>query len=286
MLSLKETDDVVVYIQSLLKENFTLPYYNISKLLKTYNYKVSEIIFIKPSKKQKRLTVHSIQETKKGINLTVFEESWSNYLPAIYRNEDLEAFIYGFQLSMFKYTEVIDNVEELFTPEHTPSEFVEWLASWYNIAFSNKIKLKNRRRIIYKLTELYNAKGTKYYLSEMVFLLTDIEIEIKEREVLDNFSMLNKNLSFVITIKKEPLYKDDSEKSLIHQIVKNIIENEKPIFTNALFDNSFIMNYIEPTLSTPIIEEKEVLYSKNNDTKEKDFKDKKKDSNSDYDDFF
>ena len=285
MKALQKDDDVVVYIQSLLNEGFSLPYYNIAHLLKTYNYSVADIIFIKPTKKQPRLTIHSIKETKEGVNLSVFEESWSNYLPLVLKNDTLEEFLYGFQLLMFKHIEVIDNIETLFTPEKTPEAFVEWLASWFNIAFSDKIKLKNRRKVIYRLTELYNAKGTKYYLKEMVFLLTDIEIDIKEREVLDTFSSSNKNLSFVVTIIKEPPYTDNVEKNVMHQIVKNIIDSEKPIFTTALFDNSFELNTLQSIPSTPekkelnidqeaIIKEQETSYKENKDKK------------SGYDDFF
>ena len=285
MKALQKDDDVVVYIQSLLNEGFSLPYYNIAHLLKTYNYPIADITFLKPTKKQPRLTIHSIKETKEGVNLSVFEESWSNYLPLVLKNDTLEEFLYGFQLLMFKHIEVIDNIETLFTPEKTPEAFVEWLASWFNIAFSDKIKLKNRRKVIYRLTELYNAKGTKYYLKEMVFLLTDIEIDIKERQLLDTFSSSNKNLSFVVSIMKEPPYTDNVEKNVMHQIVKNIIDNEKPIFTTALFDNSFELNTPQSIRSKPekkelninqepIIKEQEISYKENKDKK------------SGYDDFF
>lgn len=296
MRALQKNDDIIVYIQSLLNEGFSLPYYNIAHLLHTYNYSIADIHFIKPNSKQPRLTIHSIRETKEGVNLIIYEESWSNHLPLVLKNETLEAFLYGFQLSMFKQIEIIDNIETLFTPEKTPEAFVEWIASWFNIAFSDKIKLKNRRKIIYKLTELYNAKGTKFYLKEMVLLLTDITIEIKERAVLDNFSTSNKNLSFVVTIMKEPPYVDHLEKNLMHQIVKNIIESEKPIFTNALFDDSFELNKIKIlnnkksnkesiTIHEPIIKEKEVIY-KENTQENKEEEDEKDDKKSGYDDFF
>jgi phage tail-like protein len=294
MKALQKNDDVVVYIQSLLNEGFSLPYYNIAHLLKTYNYAIADILFIKPTKKQPRLTIHSIKEAEEGVNLSVYEESWCNYLPLVLKNDTLEEFLYGFQLLMFKHIEVIDNVENLFTPEKTPEAFVEWLASWFNIAFSDKIKLKNRRKVIYRLTELYNAKGTKYYLKEMVMLLTDIEIDIKERELLDTFSSSNnKNLSFVVSIMKEPPYTDNVEKNLMHQIVKNIIDSEKPIFTTALFDNSFELNTLQSIRSKPekkehnihqepIIKEQEISYKENEEKQKEDDSDKK----TGYDDFF
>jgi len=306
MKALEKDDDVVVYIQSLLNEGLSLPYYNIAHLLKTYKYNITEISFTKPLRKERRLTIESIKETKDGVELIIYEESWADYLPLVYRNDTLENFLYGFQLLMFKQIAVIDNIDELFTPEKTPEAFVQWLASWFNISFSTKIKLKNRRRIIYKLTELYNAKGTKEYLIEMVQLLTDIIITIKEREVLNSFDTTNSNFSFIVRIEKEPPYQDSLERNMMHQIVKNIIENEKPIFTTALFDDSFELNSatitIEETASKvseesssapvpiekeiiieePIIQEKEITF------KEKDNEDKKKppEDNSGYDDFF
>ncbi|HIP11503.1 MAG TPA: hypothetical protein EYG73_02170 [Arcobacter sp.] len=284
MRNLKTEPDVIVYIQSLLNEKLILPYNNVAILLKMHNYPVSSIQFIKPEKKEQRLTISSIQETIQGVQLTIFEESWVNYLPNIYKNKTLEDFLYGFQLSMFKQLEIVDHIEELFIPEKAPHEFVDWLASWYNIAFSNKIKLKNKKQIIYKLTELYNIKGTKKYLIDMIYFLTDISISIKERKIVNEFSMVDKDVSFVVSIQTEPKYKNANERDLIQQIVKNIIENEKPIFTNALFDGSFITSKDQHLISTPIIKENETIYTdKESDINKEEPQENKK---SDYDDFF
>ena len=205
MQSLRENKDVIIYIKSLLNEGLSLPYYGVAKLLKIYGYVISDIRFIEPNNRQERLTISSIQEREDGVALVVFEKSWANYLPMVYRNETLENFLYGFQLSMFKQVEIIDKIEELFIPEKTPDDFVAWLASWFNISFSSDIKLENQRKIIYRLTELYSIKGTKKYLIEMVKLLTNIVIDIEERALSgdeDEYADINKNLSFLVSIKK------------------------------------------------------------------------------------
>ncbi len=258
MQSLRKNKDVVVYIKSLLNEGMSLPYYSVAKLLKVYGYVISDIRFIEPSNRQDRLTISSIQERDDGVALVIFEKSWANYLPIVYRNETLENFLYGFQLSMFKQVEIVDKMEELFIPEKTPDDFVAWLASWFNISFSNEIKLENRRKVIYRLTELYGMKGTKKYLVEMVKLLTDIVIDIEERASFDNeYGDVNKNLSFLVTIVKEPMYHNAEEEKRLHAIVKNIIEKEKPIFTYAQFDNSFIFDKFSPISVEEVVKEKE-----------------------------
>ena len=206
------------------------------------------------------MTISSIQEGDEGVALVIFEKSWANYLPMVYRNEMLENFLYGFQLAMFKQVEIVDKVEELFIPEKTPDDFVAWLASWFNISFSNEIKLENQRRVIYRLTELYGMKGTKRYLVEMVELLTGIVIEIKERALADEddeYQDININLSFLVSIVKEPMYHNAQEEKRLHAIVKNIIEKEKPIFTYAQFDDTFMIDKFTPIPAEDIVKERE-----------------------------
>ena len=261
MQPLQENSDVVVYIKSLLNEGFSLPYYNIVRLLEVYNYKVDDVKFIEPENGEENLTISNIYEKKEGVLLTVFETSWADYLPLVYKNSQLKEFLYGFQLTMFKHTQTIDRVEELFIPERTPKELVSWLGEWFNISFSDEIKLENRKKVLYKLTNLYNLKGTKKYLIEMVQLLTDITIEIQEREIVDDDLInVNKNLSFLVSIKEEAEYKNLKEHKRMHHIVKNIIETEKPIFTYAHFDSSFKFDTHSSIIEKPIIQEHEVVY--------------------------
>jgi len=276
MQTLQEHSDVVVYIKSLLNEGFSLPYYNIVRLLEVYNYTLYDIKFIEPQNGEENLTLSNIYEKKEGIVLTIFEKSWADYLPLVYKNSQLTEFLYGFQLTMFKHTETIDRVEELFIPEKTPDKLVSWLGEWFNISFSDEIKLENRKRVLYKLTNLYNLKGTKKYLIEMVKLLTDITIEIQEREILeDDLIMVNKNLSFVVTIKEEAEYKNLKEHKRMHHIVKNIIETEKPISTYAHFDNSFKFDIHQSIVEQPIIQEQEVIYKEDKEEE----KEKNKENN-------
>jgi phage tail-like protein len=301
MQTLQENSDVVVYIKSLLNEGFSLPYYNIVRLLEVYNYSLYDIKFIEPENGEENLTLSNIYEKKEGIVLTIFEKSWADYLPLVYKNTQLKEFLYGFQLTMFKHTETIDRVEELFIPEKTPDELVSWLGEWFNISFSDEIKLENRKRVLYRLTDLYNLKGTKRYLIEMVKLLTDIEIEIKERETVeDDLITVNKNLSFVVSIKKEAEYQNLKEHKKMHHIVKNIIETEKPIFAYAHFDNSFKFDIHQSIIEQPIIQEQEVIYKeereeeiekeetkeKSNEDEEKQNKESEIDDDLDEDEFF
>jgi len=269
MQTLQEHSDIVVYIKSLLNEGFSLPYYNIVRLLEVYNYKIDDIKFIEPENGEENLTISSIYEKKDGVVLTIFETSWADYLPIVYKNDQLKEFLYGFQLTMFKHTQTIDRVEELFTPERTPDKLVSWLGEWFNISFSDEIKLENRKKVLYKLTNLYNLKGTKKYLIEMVKLLTDITIEIKEREIVDDDLInVNKNLSFVVTIKEEAEYKNLKEHKRMHHIVKNIIETEKPIFTYSHFDSSFKFDTYSSIINQPIIQEQEVVYKEDKEKEE------------------
>lgn len=259
MLSLKDSPDPIIYIKSLLDEGFTLPSHNVIELLNIYNYKISNIKLIEPKNEQKRLTLSKIREEASGISLFIYEKSWADYLPAVYRNKDLSDFLYGFQLTMLKQMTTIDKIENLFTPEKTPDELVNWLGFWFNISFSNKIKIKNKRKILYKLTSLYNTKGTSKYLKEMVYLLTDTTIEIQERSSLLDHDKTECS-SFIVNIEGEPPYHSEIERQQIHQIIQKIINTEKPIFTNAYFNSSFSLINQVPIKEDIITESLESQY--------------------------
>lgn len=256
--------NTVTYIQYLLSLEIQLPYKNVTQLLENNGYTISSIQFIEPNNDRQRLTLKSIKTIKKEVDLVLYEKPWSDYLPKVYRNPQLTQFLYGFQLTMFQYSHQMNHIEELFTPEQSNPEFINWLASWFNMSFSSKIALQNRRKILYKLTSLYNTKGTSYYLKEMIFLLTDVTISIKERKSLAEDES-NPNISFVVTIIEEPLYSSEKQKKETHQIIEQIIKKEKPIFTQVYFDKSFTKSKIatiNQKNDEPIIEEKEIIFRK------------------------
>ena len=53
------------------------------------------------------------------------------------------------------------------------------------------------------------------------------------------------------------MYHNAKEKKRLHAIVENIIEKEKPIFTTAYFDNSFIFDKFSPISVEEVVKEKE-----------------------------
>lgn len=239
---------IVSYVQELVNGELEIPYYNVKRLLELNEIGVEHIVF--ESSKENSLNVLNISDlnSNNAVNITISEKSWIEYLPSIYKeNSELKNFLYGIQVSMFKQKELIDNIEDIFIPRK--SDFLDWLASWYGVGFSSSVLDDSKRELIYKLIELYKKRGTKEYLIEMVKILTGRGIEIQERIIPDylqkddDFMGEEYNLKITFTVKiLDNSFEDQEEEKFLIKKIKNILEKEKPAFTEYFIDADIIAN--------------------------------------------
>ena len=247
----KDRESTITYIQGLIEQqeeqkDFNLPFYNLKRLLDLNDITIKELIFSESKKPNSTvLSCSSFNKLTNSVNLVVSEKSWIEYLPSIYKdNKDLKGFLYGIQVSMFKQREIVDHIENIFIPRK--SEFLDWLASWYGVGFSESVESDSKRELIYKLIELYKKRGTKAYLIEIVKILTGANIEIEERKFpsfLENDNLFREdiNLKIMFTVKLTDDFsnKEEEERLLIRRI-RNIIDFEKPAFTRYYIDSDLI----------------------------------------------
>lgn len=237
---------VVSYLQSLVNGELEIPYYNLKRHLELNEIGIEHIVF--ESSDEKNLTVLSVSDlnANNSVAISISEKSWIEYLPSIYKeNKELKSFLYGIQVSMFQQKELIDHIEDIFIPKK--SDFLDWLASWYGVGFSSSVQTDSKRELIYKLIELYKKRGTKEYLIEMVKILTGKSIEIRERVIPDYLQKnddfmgeeYNLKITFTVKILDNNFENEEEEKFLIKKI-KNILEKEKPAFTEYYIDADLI----------------------------------------------
>jgi len=316
--------EAVLYIQDLVSKEMELPYYNVKRFLELNSVKIANINF--EDTKSKRLEVLSVEPydtSFSSVSLTISEKSWIEYLPSIYKkNDDLKRFLYGFQVTMFKQTQVVDNIDNYFIPQK--SDFLDWLASWFGVGFSQSVTSEAKRELIYKLIDLYKKRGTKDYLVEMVDIITGHKITIIERKIpefylQDDYTSenFNKNISFTVKIDQK-LSEDKDEEILIFKKIKNILDKEKPAFTQYFFDYEYIKEEVkgdvlvaehdnnpqdylediidydtqeeEPAVDHFVFEKDEIQEEEESVSKEENVKEKKKNEKNDedffdYDDF-
>jgi len=103
--------------------------------------------------------------------------SYLRYLPAIYQEdpvskEFLERFLSIFE-SRFHDREVqINTLSRYFDPQTTPGNFLEWLASWLNLALEEEWEEEKKKQLIEEAYGIYKQKGTPGGLSRFIAIYT------------------------------------------------------------------------------------------------------------------
>ncbi|WP_136709744.1 phage tail protein [Agromyces sp. H66] len=90
-------------------------------------------------------------------------------LPAILQEEEfvdpsrppfLPRFMPAFDDAIAPVYSVLDNLEAYVRPEYAPSDFLEWLAGWVNVAVDEAWTEEQRRRIVADAASLHRRAGT------------------------------------------------------------------------------------------------------------------------------
>jgi phage tail-like protein len=111
--------------------------------------------------------------------------SYLRYLPAVYQEDKLSREFLERYLSMFET--VLSGLEaesarvpELFDPDRTPPDFLDWLAQWLDLGFEEDWPVDIKRRLLARASHLYEAKGTPAGLAELIEIVTRHPAIIRE----------------------------------------------------------------------------------------------------------
>lgn len=257
---IESKESIVSYSQKLINSSLEVPYYNLKRLLDLHEINIESIVF--EESKKSNLSVLKVSDLKDdSITLVISEKSWIEYLPAIYKNnKELKSFLYGIQVSMFKQKFLVDHIEDIFIPRK--GEFLDWLASWYGVGFSSSVESDTKRELIYKLIDLYKKRGTVDYLIEMIDILTGAKVIIKERTIPqylhkeDDFMREEYNLKITFTVQILDEFSEKEEEKILIRSIRNILDREKPAFTEYHIDSDLIIEESKGTGIDMKIEEK------------------------------
>lgn len=103
--------------------------------------------------------------------------SYLRYLPPIYQEDAvgrdfLERFLSIFETVFSGLENEISTLFKYFDPEIAPKEFLDWLASWLNLAVEEAWPEELKRHLIAKAHALFKKKGTVAGIADFVELLT------------------------------------------------------------------------------------------------------------------
>lgn len=236
-------DDTISYLNTLLNSSIEVSYLNLNKILQNNNINVSRIVLEEGQAEDVTLKSIAFEENKE-VMLTLNAPSWIKMLPSFYHeNSFLQRFLFGFQLSDFKYQNIIDSIENQFNP--SSSDFVDWLGTWAGVKFAEEVSDKAKRRILHNIVRLYKIRGTKLYFTELLSYLTDVSIRIEDEQAVQKLhgslvkrTNINAVPFFTIYI-DEKLSEDVLEEKNLLQIIYNVVEAEKPINVNFTVEYPF-----------------------------------------------
>jgi phage tail-like protein len=125
--------------------------------------------------------------------------SYLRYLPAVYQEdkpsrEFLERFLSLFETVLSGLEATVEKVPETFSPERTPSEFLEWLGQWLDIALEEDWSAGVKRRLIGEAARLYERKGTPAGLADFIEIVTGRRPLIRESFATERPSVLGADL--------------------------------------------------------------------------------------------
>ena len=172
-------------------------------------------------------------------------------LPSIYRDtlEHIEEpaehqqlpfflrFLRGFEDAQEPLERMVALLHHSFGPYSAPSDFLPWLSTWVGLALNDNWPEMRRRRLIAEAVELYRWRGTRKGLLRYLEIYAGVKPEINDQPFrgwrLGREALLGSNTvlgdvadhTFVVTL----AVPDPS--SINEQIVRDIIESEKPAHT-------------------------------------------------------
>ncbi|MFC1944159.1 phage tail protein [Chloroflexota bacterium] len=109
------------------------------------------------------------------------KSSFLEYLPALFDSDEFMArFLHIFEDITRSIMNTINNLPLYFDPAMTPEPFLQWLASWVDLALDPMWPVEKRRELLKSATELYRWRGTKRGLAEYLRIYTGTTPEITE----------------------------------------------------------------------------------------------------------
>ncbi len=137
--------------------------------------------------------------------------------------------------------EKIAELHRLFDPNHTPEEFLPWLASWTAFTLRADLSSPRKRQLIARIIPLYRIRGTRKYAEELLKLhleampvVTDFEfpaLEVGRHSMVGDDTCLGGGPPhFFRVILVAPLL-NEHELEAQRQMARSVLELAKPAHT-------------------------------------------------------
>lgn len=152
------------------------------------------------------------------------------YLPGHYQagpENFLNRFLLIFESLLAPVERTIGQFYYVLNPLTTPSELMQWLATWLSLVLNENWDTLARRTLMRRAAELYRLRGTRKGLSEYLKIYTGVEPLIVERWQkipIPSYAALPEHV-FLVIVPEDP-------KNFERSFIEAIIDSEKPAHTS------------------------------------------------------
>lgn len=159
--------------------------------------------------------------------------NWLYYLPAIYSEDDfMGRYLLVFESMWSPLMWLIDNFDMYLSPDVAPTEWLQWMASWFDLLLVSDLPLERQRAVMEQIGWLFLRRGTRVGLERLLELYFNVKPEIIEHTDL--------NCEFKVRL---PLSRSEAAAELNktvsgrdRQIADQLIASQKPAFTSYILE--------------------------------------------------
>jgi phage tail-like protein len=152
--------------------------------------------------------------------------------------------------------ETISGLADLFDPNQTPKEFLEWLSGWVALTLRADLDELRQRDFIARAVWLYRLRGTKQGLEQSIAIYTRLGVTIDEADAPFQIGVHSKVGVDTILDGGTPHFfrvffrlptADPDKMRTQKEVVRAIVEMEKPAHTYG-----YVMDPITPSLQIAV----------------------------------
>ncbi len=134
----------------------------------------------------------------------------------------------------------ISKLDRYFDPDNTPSEFLPWLAGWVALTLREDWKEEEKRRFIGRIVPLYQQRGTRFGLEELLRTYTGLPgenvrvyeltqpLQVGVTSTVGVDTAIGSGPPHYFVVKMSLPVSTAIDRSRQEQIARAIIEQEKP----------------------------------------------------------
>lgn len=126
--------------------------------------------------------------------------NWMKYLPAVFSEDEfLGRYMLIFESIYSPLIWLIDNFDLFLTPDMAPSEWLQWIAGWFDVLLLPELPIDRQRQLMNQLGWLFMRRGTPAGLQRLLELYFGVSPEIVETDLC--------SFTVIMSFEESPLLK-------------------------------------------------------------------------------